>query len=594
MRQGLHTKLVLIMLLLILSLMAVVCAFLMRGVLGFYLNEFYDQMATVFSRVEFVGDLRSAVEEDNYVERTQEIIGVYAGPLGIDAGTGTSTRNYYILDGVTGEVLAGSADDPIEMTPNIVTALNGNEGYASNSTADYMDVAIPISSGGNSLIVYIRDNKQTVQDLNMELFFIIMEALIIGFVISILLSFLLSKTMVTPIQSLTKAAERVADGNFSEKIEVQARDEIGTLTRAFNNMATRLHDTLEEIESEKNKLSTLFLHMTDGVMSFSRDGHITSYNPAAERLLGKDFDSCEGGFAEVFGEFAELDKLMKLKNPDSLDIELSLNGRELELFFAPISGGESQDIIVVIHDITQQKKADELRREFVANVSHELRTPITSIRSYAETLAQNGEEIPAEMRRNFLDVIVNESDRMTTIVQDLLALSKFDSESENMRAEKFSIARSIDSIYNALYLETKKHNLDMSMEFQGMLPDIEGDRARIEQVILNIVSNAIRYTPDGGSIEICAGSTKEEVWISVKDTGIGIPDEDIPHIFDRFYRVDKARSRMSGGTGLGLSITKEIVDRHNGRIEVSSVVGQGTTVKVWLPIKSAAAKENEL
>ena len=585
MKRGLHTKLMLILLLLNISLMTVVGAFLIRGVLRFYQGEFYTKMNSVFTLDQaFAGDLRAAAAEADGAKKLDEIMTKKSSSLGINS----DTRNYYILDG-KGQYLYGSSkpSGTLEATPNILFAIAiGKEGYKSNSTASYMDVAIPITSENNSTyIIYIRDNKQTVKELNTELLFIIIEALIISLVISVLLSFLLSKTLITPIERLTFAAKRVSEGDFSEKIEVETRDEIGILNRTFNNMASQLRNTLNDIEKERNKLITVFSHMTDGVVAFSGDGHITHRNPAAERMLGRPLGKAKENFGNIFGEFVSINDLLTLKYPEYAEFERNIKGRDLEIALAPFSGYDEQGgILAVIHDVTQQKKSEQLRREFVANVSHELRTPITNIRSYAETLT-DGSEIPPEMEKGFLKVIVNESDRMAKIVQDLLTLSRLDAEAD-FNFEKFSFAASVGSTYDSMLLEAKKHDLLLSLSFEGDLPEIIGDRARIEQVLLNILSNAVRYTPEGGSVNVKAGHSGDTVWMSVQDTGIGIPAEDLPRIFDRFYRVDKARSRVSGGTGLGLSIAMDIVRKHSGSMNVESTVGVGTTMTVILPIEA--------
>ncbi|MEF9970979.1 MAG: ATP-binding protein [Oscillospiraceae bacterium] len=480
MSKSLYSKLVMIMLMLILSLMAVVGAFLINEIRSFYLEDFYAQMKTVFENPEIADALYSAADDsdkDKAAARLTQVIDAYLGQLGIDA----RNRNYYILTGDTGKVLAGSGTetDGLAITPNILTAISGSEGYLSDQSAEYMDVALPIKGRGN-YIVYIIDNRATVSTLTSTMFGIIVEALFIGLAISVLLSLLLAKTMVTPIQSLTKAAERVASGDFSRKPTSDANDEIGVLTRTFNGMAGQLEKTLDDL-----------------------------------------------------------------------------------------------------------KKSEAMRREFVANVSHELRTPITSIRSYAETL-QESPQLPKETEQEFLEVIVTESDRMTKIVQDLLTLSRFDAGSIEFRFERFSFEKSIRDVYNMMLLEAQKRYHHYSMELKTPLPEIMGDRARIEQVLINMVSNAIKYTRDGGSISVSAGQKDDKVWVSVRDNGIGIPDEDIPKVFDRFYRVDKARSRESGGTGLGLSIASEIVARHKGKIELSSHQGKGTTITVSLPVGGPA------
>jgi len=236
-----------------------------------------------------------------------------------------------------------------------------------------------------------------------------------------------------------------------------------------------------------------------------------------------------------------------------------------------------------LFELTQ---AEQLRRDFVANVSHELRTPLTSVRSYAETLLDNT-DIPDEMRDDFLHVILNESDRMTKIVSDLLDLSRLDS-GKGLDFEMFSIEKSVRDVYAAVVLEAERRGQHIELELEYNMPEIRGDKARIEQVIMNIMTNAIKYTPEGGYIHIACGTSKKNAWVRISDTGVGIPEEDLPHVFDRFYRVDKARSRASGGTGLGLSIANEIVERHGGKIAVKSRQGQGSAFTVTLPIRGKA------
>jgi signal transduction histidine kinase len=364
-----------IIIVLILALMAVVGAFLMRGVRNFYINEFYAQMQEAFSGAVMAGDLRAAADEPQAAVRMAGILRANSGQLGINSGT----RNYYILDGATGAYITGSdpaAGPKLAITRNILTAIDGSEGYASNSSDDYMDVALPIRGASGSYIIYIIDNKETVTSLNAEIFSIIIEAMAIGLLIAILLGLLLAKTMVTPIQSLTKAAEKVASGDFSESVENDARDEIGVLSRTFNDMAGQLERNIEDLQN-----------------------------------------------------------------------------------------------------------AEQMRKEFVANVSHELRTPVTSIRSYAETLCDAGSTMDAATEQRFLEVIVRESDRMTKIVQDLLTLSRFDAGSIAFDFQKFSFEKSVQDVYNAQLLEAQKHGHNFGLQFESELPEIVGDRARIEQVL---------------------------------------------------------------------------------------------------------------
>ena len=480
MRRNIHLKLVLILVLLIVSLMVVVGAFLMNSVTGYYINEFYSQIAAAFSQdnADFVRDLQTAGEDEtNGAAMLKEVLSAYEGVLGVDR----RNRNFYVLDGTTGRCLGGSAPEPggdVAVTPNIAKALLGKPGFESSVTAGYMDAAIPITRGGQTYIVYILDNRETAQALNAEMFTLILEALVLGLVISVLLSFLLSQAMVRPLQRLTDGIELAARGDFSHKLEVTSGDEIGQLTESFNTMARQLEANIDELE-----------------------------------------------------------------------------------------------------------KAEQQRKDFVANVSHELRTPLTNIKSYAETLADGIGDLPPEMEQKFLRVILNESDRMTHILQDLLTLSRFDSGRSELRLTSFPFAKVVDDTYQAVLMDAQNHSHTVTLELPGWLPRVRADRERVMQVMMNIVSNAIKYTPDGGRIILSAGLDGDRVWMQVDDNGIGIPDGDREHIFERFYRVDKARSRQSGGTGLGLSIAQEIMRQHEGRLYLVDKEEPGLVIRMELPIQ---------
>ena len=588
--RSVHMKLVMILVLLILSLMTVVGAFLINSVTAFYLEEFYTQMADVFGDEDLYEDLTTQAQGEEGgktgdAEQMAEVLKAYSGALGVD----NINRKLYILDS-NGNCLVHPDGETgqLEYTKNLsfalTTGLETNQsGDESNPALNYMDVAVPIQRGDQSYIIYIYDNKATANNLTDQMFTLIVEALLFGVVISVLLSFLLSKTMVTPIQRLTEGAMRVAEGDFSRKIEVTSRDEIGVLTDTFNDMAGQLQDTLRQVENERNKLDTLFLHMTDGVVAFSREGTVIHSNPAAARMLRQSIGE-ETSYDQLFGDIASLEQV--LEAPDHLEGERQVRDSFLQLLLAPFDRGrEGGGALVVIHDVTEQRKNQEMQREFVANVSHELRTPLTNIRSYAETLADNAGELPPNTEKNFLGVILNESDRMTHIVQDLLTLSRFDSGRAELKLAPFPFGQAVQDVYNANLMEAQRHGHAMELDITEELPEITGDRERIVQVMMNVVSNSIKYTPDGGRIRISAGRQDRRVWMEVADNGIGIPKEDRGRIFERFYRVDKARSRESGGTGLGLSIAKEIIDRHEGTIELVDRSGPGLTVRITLLVE---------
>ena len=584
MLRSLHMKLVMIMVLLILSLMTVVGAFLINSVMAFYLEDFYTQMSNVFARESLTRDLTTATQgEEDGAQAILDILETYSGELGLNG----YSRTLFILDGETGEYLAGNNDDAGKDlsydSANLTHALaTGEDSSSPNMAADYMDVAITLDRGGSSYVIYILDNKTTVNSLISQMFVLILESLVFGLVISILLSFLLSKTMIIPIQRLTEGAMRVAHGDFSRKIQVASRDEIGVLTDTFNDMAGQLQDTLRQVENERNKLETLFLHMTDGVVAFSHNGEVIHSNPAAEEMLGRTI-TAEATYEELFGDLLSLEQV--LQAPDYLEEERWEGERFLQLLLAPFDRDRQGGVLVVLHDVTQQRKTQDMQREFVANVSHELRTPLTNIRSYAETLSDSAGELPPATEKKFLGVILNESDRMTHIVQDLLTLSRFDSGKDELHLVRFPFDVAVQDLYNAVYMEAQRHDHKMKLRLEPDLPAVVADRERVLQVMMNIVSNSIKYTPNGGHILVSAGREGDRVWMQVDDDGIGIPPKDRPRIFERFYRVDKARSRQSGGTGLGLSIAKEIVDRHEGVLELVDREGPGLSMRMELKIE---------
>lgn len=584
--RSLHIKVTLILLLLVTSLMAVVGAFLTTSTSSFYINRFYEQMDDVFgeNNADFISSLRSAAAQGD-TERIQEMLEAKAGPLGIDY----RTRNYYILDG-DGNYLAGSTEKTskgLATTANLASAINGKVGDKSDITSSCMDVAIPITSSGSTAryIIYILDNKDIVSSLSSKLILIIMQALVIGLLISVLLSFLLSKAMVGPIEKLTAGAKRVAAGDFDSKLPVESTDEIGILTGTFNEMADVLQETLAAVENERDKLDTLFLHMTDGVVAFDHEKHLIHSNPAAREMLQRELnEACT--YDDLFASLYPFSQMLALQRPNYAEGQLVVGERILDLYLAPFSDQESGGVLIVLHDITEQHRNEERRKEFVANVSHELRTPLTNVRSYAETLRDARDDISQKTANNFLDIIINETDRMTNIVQDLLTLSRLDAGNTDLNLTRFSFGDAIENVCRSNALAAKNNGQELTCVPDKNLPLICGDQSRLEQVMMNVIGNAIKYTPDGGHIQVTAGSGNTSVWMEVSDDGIGIPKEDRNRIFERFYRVDKARSRQSGGTGLGLSIAKEIVERHAGRIRLAPHEGKGTTIRIELPINA--------
>ncbi|HJF52864.1 MAG TPA: cell wall metabolism sensor histidine kinase WalK [Butyricicoccus pullicaecorum] len=589
--RSLHMKLVIILILLIVSVMAIMGTFLVNSVGSYYLNDFETQIENVMTEnnYETYRSLEQAAQENDAPERIMEILSAFVGRLGID-----SYRTYAVLDGngtfLTGD--NGALASELTRTPNILTAIGGEVGAANTTIDSYMDYAIPLGKdddGEPKYIVYFFDDKRETRDLSWNFFGIVVKAMTFGLLVAVLLSFLLSKTITTPIENIRTRAQMVAAGDFSHRLDIQSNDEIGELTATFNHMADRLHDTLEEIQGERDKLGTIFLHMTDGVTAFNAEGKLIHMNPTAENLLGATFQE-DAHFNDVF-EGIDAPTPIAAGEQGFVQMELERMGRTLSVLFAPY-GENERGIIAVIHDITEQRKLDEARREFIANVSHELRTPLTNVKSYTETLIDAAGELPTDTEVKFLSVIAGETDRMTRIVKDLLTLSKLDCGKMDLHFHRFSMQHMVESVYNAMVLEAGNNGLELTLNIQGKMPDMNGDRERLEQVVINILSNAVKYTPSGGHIVLSAARRDEgHVMIRVKDDGMGIPKDDIPRLFERFYRVDKARSRAKGGSGLGLAIAKEMVEAHRGTIYLESQLDEGTTVTVVLPTNLPADQD---
>ena len=586
--RSLHMKLVLILVLLIVSVMAVVGTFLINSVSTYFLEDFSSQVDRVFNEEDTMRSLQESAAQKGW-QGLDEVLSVLGPRLGVN----NTSRNYYVLDS-EGRFKSGSnaiLGAEMTRTSNIIAAMAGEVGDRSSVSGNVMDVAIPIDTGAERYIVYIADDKRDVSELSGRFFSTVMQAMMFGLVVAILLSFLLSKTITTPIERITEGAKSIAEGNFDQTLGVQSADEIGELTSSFNYMAKTLKNTVGEVQGERDKLSTLFLHMTDGAAAFTTSGKLILMNPATENMLGIRFEE-DLTFDEIFAD---------LNMPDSdetamrsfMTSEITRFGRVLSVTLAPYGALDGEGgVIAVIHDITEQRKLDEARREFVANVSHELRTPLTNIRSYTETLADAVGELPMETEKQFLGVISSETDRMTRIVTDLLTLSKLDYGRMDLRLTRFSLRDMLRGVSKAMRLNAEENGHTLIDELPDDLPRIVADRERIEQVVVNILSNAVKYTPKGGHIHLSACALSgNRVRITVQDDGVGIPKEDVPRLFERFYRVDKARSRAAGGTGLGLAIAKEIVEQHEGKIALSSEYGKGTVVTITLPTDLAPAEE---
>lgn len=412
-------------------------------------------------------------------------------------------------------------------------------------------------------------------------------AFLMGFIfLMILVGIFVSKVIIAPISSLIKSAEQATK---TERVKYlgdgKRKNEINDLVSAFDNMNNELKENLNEATRQKKQMETILLHMTDGIIAFNIEGDIIHINPAAKTFLNVDKEST---FDEIFDKYnvdINLEKIIYLENWTSSEQKINVEDRTINLFFAPYKNENDRPagVIVVIQDITEHVRLDSMRKRFVADVSHELKTPITSIMGYADTLLEN--EIDREISNKFLERISTEAQRMANLVSDLLTLSRYDTSKAIAEKTEFDLGELVKYTFEGLDLEMKKKSQSGECFVTSDVPLVYADKSGIERVVLNILTNAIKYTPENGNVKVYVGCVYNDAYIKIIDTGIGIPKDDLDKIFERFYRVDKARTREMGGTGLGLSIAKEILDRNGGMIDIKSEVGKGTEVVIRIPTK---------
>ena len=437
-----------------------------------------------------------------------------------------------------------------------------------------------------AILMFLSYGIYTIQELqnsniqneiiNKNIFvFIIITAAFVG--ISIIVIWFTSRVITRPIYKLIKSAEKIAEGEELKIDNSKRNTEIDGLIQAFDTMTVGLNENLNKVTRQKKQIETILQYMTDGIMAFDLNGNIIHINSAAITLLG--LTGPKNNFNEIFKSIdldVNLEKIIYLEDWAKSERKIiNVKDKYLKIFFASFKDELERPAgaIVLIQDITEHVRLDNMRKEFIADVSHELKTPLTSIMGYAETLANS--EYDPEMQEKFLKVINNESIRMTKLVNDLLILSKYDNEQIECEKIEFNLGELVKSCLENLQIEADKKNQKVECFVTANVPTVKADKDGIERVVLNILSNSIKYTEDGGVIKIYVGFVYNDAYIKIIDNGIGIPENDLDRIFERFYRVDKARTRKMGGTGLGLSIAKEILDKNNGRIDIKSKVGKG-------------------
>jgi len=428
-----------------------------------------------------------------------------------------------------------------------------------------------------------------------------------------LITFLLAKSICKPIIELTRAAEIVSGGNLEYIVQVNTKDEVGELARTFNNMAGKLNKSynylakkVQEVAAEEELLRITLDGMSEGLIAVDAEKRIVLFNQVAENLLGYKSEQVEGkSVDEVFHLVDEqteealenpIDKAFNSGKTESADRNALLvpkNGDKCPVFVQAALVGKNKDALVraimVIHDTSSERELDRMKTDFTSSVSHELRTPLTSIKAYTATILRDP-KMPEETKRQFLTIIDEESDRLASLIEDLLEVSRIDSKKTKIKWKEMDITGVIKKVMLVLQPLAKEKNIRLKANISNELPKLPADESKIESVVTNLINNAIKFTPEGGQVTVNAKLQEEQVIISVEDTGMGIPENDLQKIFERFYRVHRQGKQIQG-TGLGLSIVNEIVKTHDGKIEVQSTLNKGTTFTVFLPLKATSESD---
>ncbi len=592
--QTIQVKLIIIYVLLILIAMQLIGIYFVRTMESSFLNNFSSSLnRQVNLLTDFVKPYLASRQEGNLENRAifDDLNDVV---INFNRISGAEIQ---IIDSdgfIIGSSLGESFIEKKTNIPEISRALQGiraNSNVIENNVRKRF-IVMPVSDDNRVIgAIYVKASMEelfvTINRINQ----IFLAGTLIALALTAMLGIILSNTITNPIKEITKKATAMAEGEFNQEVKVMGNDEIGQLGKAFNYMTNRLKEALSSNEEEKDKLSSILANMSDGVIATDDQGKIIVMNRRARQMLQIEEEAMLGGeIADLLGmtkndigkyvlgedNMAMID-LIRADEDDILKVRVT---------FTPIQrrGRGVTGTIIVLQDVTEQEKLEQSRREFVANVSHELRTPLTSIKSYLEALDDGAIDDP-QLSHRFVGVTRNETERMIRLVTDLLHLSRLDSKQAVIVKERTDIQTMLEDVADRFSFQLKQRSIEISIEADHNIKQVMLDPDQIDQVLDNLVSNAIKYTPDGGVIEIAALRIHENwIEISVEDTGIGIPKKDLSRIFERFYRVDKARSRGMGGTGLGLSIAREIVRAHGGTISLQSDTNLGTKVSFTLPI----------
>jgi two-component system phosphate regulon sensor histidine kinase PhoR len=571
-------------LLLVLFSLAVAAAVLIPGITRFYLNVYErDVLNTAKTTARLLESYRmdgaSIARLDDIASHSSWRGGVYIGVKDANGHPPPTGR--------------WASKSRASVEPEIASALRGTATAVVRADPDEDEsrifAAAPMMSGGTVVgVVQLSVPRSWVDRALREVWKALGEALLAGVAAAVLLGSWRARALAAPVLELARAARRISAGDLSERANVRSRDEIGQLGETFNAMAEQLRQKLAAVNEERNKVAAILSSMSDAVVAVDLQGTILLLNRAAEDLLGLSSTTCGQRLQEILGEHP-LCRGLEAAFREGRDVveefrSSSVGERILDLHATPLCGpeGEITGAVAVVRDVSDLRRAEHLRRELTANVSHDLRTPLTSIKGFAETLLAGAMADPDTCRR-FLTIIDSEATRLMKLVGDLMDLSRLESRAVSMEREAVCVDDLIGETLSRMRPQAERHGVTLRASAAPPVTAL-ADRDRILQVLTNLVDNGIKFTPEGGTVEISLVATPSEAVISVSDTGRGIPADDLPRVFERFYRVERSRSREAGGTGLGLAIARHIIEAHGGRIGAASRVNAGSTFTFTLPL----------
>lgn len=600
--KSIHFKIPVIFILTLLISLQIVGAYFIRSLETEMLTSFDEQVTTQTTFI--IDNIQTVMEDEDLGEEEKEnqinsILRRFNNTSVLEIQLFDSNGFLLATSNPTSQAYLGqrTVDENVEET--LYTGIRSETtGFDSSQDIRVKQFVTPIfstaSSGAMIGILNLSANLESIYSQVQNIVGLFLIASGISLVFTTGLAILISRQIINPLQKMRDQTKQIAEGNYSTTLDINSEDELGQLAESINYLSVRVGDAQDLTEAERQRLDSVLRHMTDGVIATDRRGKITIINDRSLRILNKTQEEVIG---ESIIEALDLSDRFSFRelfdHHESILLNYSTNEEETiiraEYSVIQRESGFISGLVWVLTDITEHEKIERDRKQFVSNISHELRTPLTSVRSYSEALVDGAikdEKIAVE----FLSVIQTETDRMIRMISDLLHLSRMDAKQQVLNRELVIFKDLINHILDRFDMMLQSENYEgktyvIKRELMEEEVWVEIDQDKIIQVIDNIMNNAIKYSPDGGTVYVRLMSTHNQLVLSIQDQGLGIPQDAIPHLFDRFYRVDKARSRAQGGSGLGLSIAKEEIELHNGKIWVNSIENKGTTFFISLPFE---------